>query len=129
MVLDDIADPRSILPWWPDSHTGVGWVLRYYPPPRRSLTGGGRTLIPVDVYTREESAAYLTQRLIDEGARASIDGTAETLAQALGDLPLALSHAAAFIIDQHMHVRRIPRSLQRRDRPASRTDAGVSRHR
>ena len=102
VVLDDIADPRCILPWWPDSHTGAGWVLATTRRRDAVLTGGGRTLIPVDVYTREESVAYLTRRLIDEGAQTAIDGTAEALAQALGDLPLALSHAAAFIIDQHI---------------------------
>ena len=73
VVLDDITDPQQVLPWWPDSHTGTGWVLATTRRRDAVLTGGGRTLIPVDTYTRKESISYLTQRLPDEGATDAID--------------------------------------------------------
>ena len=53
-----------------------------------------RTLIDVDVFTVDQARAYLTERLTPDLAD-DIDG----IAADLGYLPLALSHAAAHLVD------------------------------
>jgi hypothetical protein len=64
------------------------------------LTGAGRVLIDIAVFTRAESLAYLTGRLTAAGQPGLLDAQAGALAGELGDLPLALSHAAAYMLDQ-----------------------------
>ncbi|MEW2080041.1 tetratricopeptide repeat protein [Streptomyces sp. NPDC013433] len=98
VVLDDITAPDAIEPWWPDSPRGTGWALATTRLKDPRLTGGGRTRIDVDVYTAEEAIAYLTTRLTEEGRSHLVDDKAIVLAQALGYLPLALGHAAAYMI-------------------------------
>jgi len=101
VVLDDIADPGLLNGWWPASHTGTGWVLATTRRHDAVLAGSGQVLIDVDVYTPAESQAYLTDRLTTAGARL-LDGRAGELAGELGHLPLALCHAAAYLIDQQI---------------------------
>ncbi|MFE5653937.1 tetratricopeptide repeat protein, partial [Streptomyces cyaneofuscatus] len=98
VVLDDITDLDTIEPWWPDSHRSTGWVLATTRLKDPRLTGGNRTRIDVDVYTPEEAVAYLTLRLAHDHTAHLLDDQAPALAQALGHLPLALSHAAAYMI-------------------------------
>ncbi|MFF9195230.1 tetratricopeptide repeat protein [Streptomyces sp. NPDC014779] len=97
VVLDDIADPAAVDGWWPSSRTGTGWVLATTRLHDARLTGGGRRRVPVDVYEPAEAVAYLRARLAEEPGLA--DGAEEELAEALGHLPLALGHAAAYMLN------------------------------
>ncbi|WP_333775871.1 tetratricopeptide repeat protein, partial [Streptomyces sp. IBSBF 3136] len=100
VVLDDVTDPAPLGEWWPDSGTGNGWVLATTRREDAQLSGQGRTLIRLGLYTREEAGAYLRRRLTDAGhAHLHDPGRADELADELGDLPLALGHAAAYLIN------------------------------
>ena len=100
VVLDDVTDPGQIANWWPTSHTDTGWVIATTRRRDAVLTGSGRVMVDVDVYNADESAAYLSQRLNRAGKKHLLDDQADSLAETLGHLPLALSHAAAYMIDQ-----------------------------
>jgi tetratricopeptide (TPR) repeat protein len=102
VVLDDITDPGTVTDWWPVSHTGTGWVLATTRRRDSVLSGAGRRVVGVDVYEADEAVAYLTERLTGAGKAHLLDDQARDLAEALGWLPLALSHAAAYMIDQRI---------------------------
>ncbi|MGW7606473.1 FxSxx-COOH system tetratricopeptide repeat protein, partial [Streptomyces sp. NPDC054766] len=102
VVLDDITDPAALNGWWPVSRTGSGWVLATTRLNDARLTGGGRTRIAIDVYTPDESHAYLQARMTGDGMAHLFDDQASALADALGHLPLALSHAAAHMINEEL---------------------------
>jgi len=100
VVLDDLTDPAPLEGWWPDSGAGSGWVLATTRREDAQLSGQGRTLIRLGLYTRDEAVAYLRRRLTDAGHGHLHDpGLAGELADELGDLPLALGHAAAYLIN------------------------------
>ncbi|MET8747290.1 FxSxx-COOH system tetratricopeptide repeat protein, partial [Streptomyces sp. NPDC004728] len=101
VVLDDITDPDAIEPWWPDSQRGTGWTLATTRLKDPRLTGGGRARIDVDVYTPAEATDYLTTRLTHDHKAHLIDHRAPALAEALGYLPLALGHAAAYMLREN----------------------------
>ncbi|MFD4032696.1 tetratricopeptide repeat protein [Streptomyces sp. NPDC058637] len=102
VVLDDITDPTGMGPWWPASRTGTGWVLATTRLHDATLTGSGRRRVRVDVYTPDEAAAYLRTRLAEDDAGHLLDDTVDDLAAALGHLPLALGHAAAYMLNQDL---------------------------
>nr|WP_255495015.1 FxSxx-COOH system tetratricopeptide repeat protein [Nocardia sp. GTS18] len=58
------------------------------------------SLVPVDVYTREESVAYLNQRTGQDDQTG-----ADSVAAELGDLPLAVAAAASVIRNNHLSYR------------------------
>ncbi|MGW4506912.1 FxSxx-COOH system tetratricopeptide repeat protein [Streptomyces sp. NPDC004436] len=102
VVLDDVGDPAAIGPWWPPARPGTGWTLattRLHDP---RLTGSGRTRIDIDVYTPAEAVNYLQERVTTDGAAHLLDGREEDIAQALGRLPLALGHAAAYLLAEEL---------------------------
>ncbi|MFF9377901.1 FxSxx-COOH system tetratricopeptide repeat protein [Streptomyces griseoluteus] len=100
VVLDDLTDPAPLRQWWPDSGGGSGWVLATTRREDAQLSGQGRTLIRLGLYTRDEAGAYLHRRLTDAGHAHLYDpGWVDELADELGDLPLALGHAAAYLIN------------------------------
>ncbi|GIF13452.1 tetratricopeptide repeat protein [Actinoplanes teichomyceticus] len=99
VVLDDIADPADVTGWWPPQHPN-GWTLATTRRRDAALASASRQRIDVDVYDPQESQAYLTQRLTEVGLAHLLDGDVAGLAQALGHLPLALSHAAAYLINE-----------------------------
>ncbi|MFD0622128.1 tetratricopeptide repeat protein [Streptomyces sanglieri] len=101
VVLDDITDPDAIEPWWPDSQRGNGWALATTRLKDPRLTGGGRARIDVDVYTPAEATGYLTARLAHDRKAHLADHRAPALAEALGYLPLALGHAAAYMLREN----------------------------
>lgn len=103
VVLDDITDPGAVEGWWPVSRTGSGWVLATTRLHDARLTGGGRRRVSVDVYEAGEAVAYLRARLADEDGLA--DGAVDELAEELGYLPLALGHAAAYMINHGLGCR------------------------
>ncbi|MFE7515624.1 tetratricopeptide repeat protein [Streptomyces sp. NPDC057540] len=100
VVLDDVTDPTVVAQWWPDSGSGKGWVLATTRREDAQLSGQGRNLIRLGLYTPNESLAYLRRRLTDAGQAHLYhpDGAAE-MADELGYLPLALGHAAAYLIN------------------------------
>lgn len=98
VVLDDVTDPDVVSAWCPGSARGTGWILATTRLKDPRLTGGGRARIDVDVYTPDEADAFLHARLTGEAMDDLIDNHATALAEALGHLPLALGHAAAYII-------------------------------
>ncbi|MEV8595887.1 FxSxx-COOH system tetratricopeptide repeat protein [Streptomyces sp. NPDC052012] len=102
VVLDDIAHPTALNRWWPVSRTGTGWVLATTRLKDARLTGNGRTRVDIDVYTPDEATAYLRARLTDDDTGHLLDGHVPSLVEALGRLPLALSHAAAYMINEEL---------------------------
>ncbi|HEX5402327.1 MAG TPA: FxSxx-COOH system tetratricopeptide repeat protein [Pseudonocardiaceae bacterium] len=99
VVLDDITDPAHLAGWWPPSRP-TGWTLATTRLRDTTLISSGRRQIAVDVYTPDESMAYLTDRLTNAGQPHLLDASVVGLATAVGHLPLALSHAAAYMINQ-----------------------------
>jgi hypothetical protein len=89
------ADARAFLDW-------VSTTKSHHPPPRPRPVGAGRRIVDVDVFEEAEATAYLTQQLTHAGKAHLLDGTAGNLAEALGHLPLALSHATAYMIAQRV---------------------------
>ncbi|MFF0381558.1 tetratricopeptide repeat protein [Streptomyces sp. NPDC004286] len=102
VVLDDVTDPAVLTSWWPASRTGSGWVLATTRLKDARMTGGGRTRIDIDVYTPEEARAFVSARLTGEGMGHLLDAQVDELAAALGHLPLALSHATAYMINEEL---------------------------
>ncbi|MFD9285692.1 tetratricopeptide repeat protein [Streptomyces mirabilis] len=98
VVIDDVEDLDQVLDWWPRPHPR-GWVLATTR--QRKATAAGRTRIDVDVFTEAEAHAYLHQRapgLPDHpGTCNDCRCPAASVAGLLGRLPLALSHAAAYL--------------------------------
>jgi thioredoxin-like negative regulator of GroEL len=100
VVLDDITDPAAMGSWWPTSDTGSGRVLGTTRQRGALVSAAGRELVEVGVYLPEESRDYLSRRLSDHGGASLLDERVDDLAAEVGHLPLALSHAAAYMIDQ-----------------------------
>ncbi|MFE9068488.1 tetratricopeptide repeat protein, partial [Streptomyces violaceusniger] len=101
VVLDDITDPKALGPWWPaPSLGGSGQVLATTRRRDAVLSGGGRALVEVDIYTPAEARAYLDARLTDADVSHLLDTSTTAVADELGWLPLALSHAAAYMINE-----------------------------
>ncbi|MEV0484001.1 FxSxx-COOH system tetratricopeptide repeat protein [Streptomyces sp. NPDC050508] len=83
IVLDNAEDPKQLRSWLPE---GAGHVLITARDPAWSRVVPGLAL---EVFSRVESLAYLERQLPTLSG-----GTADALADALGDLPLALAQAA-----------------------------------
>ncbi|MFE5813243.1 tetratricopeptide repeat protein [Streptomyces sp. NPDC056479] len=98
VVLDDIADMRDVDDLWPRGPGDRGHVVATTRRKEPTLSGGGRSVVDVRTFRPEESAAYLRQRLSSSGFGHLLDASVDDLAEALGHLPLALSHAAAYLI-------------------------------
>ncbi|MET8451641.1 FxSxx-COOH system tetratricopeptide repeat protein [Streptomyces sp. NPDC005209] len=107
VVLDDVTDPDDLVVnpddpgnryslWPPASPYGRSLVTTR----RRdaALTGEGRRLVEVGLFTEAEATAYLTRSLADRG-REEPAGQLAALAADLGHLPLALAQAAAYLVD------------------------------
>ncbi|MFJ5234494.1 tetratricopeptide repeat protein [Kitasatospora sp. NPDC088391] len=97
VVLDDVADPDDLRGWWPPpSPHGRTLVTTR----RRDavLSGGGRRVVEVGLFTPDEAVAYLTDALAACG-RTETEEELRALAADLGHLPLALSQAAAYLVD------------------------------
>jgi hypothetical protein len=97
IILDDLPDPAVMREWWPAGRAGRTVVTTR----RRDavLSEHHRVVLDVGVFQPAESAAYLTARLSTATARPDVLEGAARLATALGHLPLALSQAAAVILD------------------------------
>ncbi|MEA2489787.1 MAG: hypothetical protein QOH21_1579 [Acidobacteriota bacterium] len=87
LIFDDADDPADVMPYLPDA--APGHVIVTTPNPPRPGEG---TPVPVDIFTRSESVKLFLAR-----SRATNAEAADELAHDLGDLPLALEHAAAYV--------------------------------
>jgi tetratricopeptide (TPR) repeat protein len=85
LIFDNAEHPSDLRPWWPPD-TGRVLVTSRNP----TWTGLAAT-VPVDVLPRADAVAFLQHRLGRD------DATLDRLADALGDLPLALEQAAAYL--------------------------------
>jgi tetratricopeptide (TPR) repeat protein len=86
LVFDNAEQPRDLRPYWPPG--GGGHVLVTS---RNPAWTGLATTVAIDVLPRAEAIAFLHRRAsLDEPA-------ADALAEALGDLPLGLEQAAAYL--------------------------------
>ncbi|WP_405886319.1 tetratricopeptide repeat protein (plasmid) [Streptomyces sp. NBC_01136] len=96
VVLDDLADPADLRGLWPPNRHGRTLVTTR----RReaALSGEGRRLVHVGMFTPAEAVAYLTAVLTAHG-RHEPANEIHALAADLGHLPLALSQAGAYLID------------------------------
>ena len=92
LVFDNAEDPEHIADWLPGG--GAGHVLI-----TSRASGWNEIAVPVavDVLTRAESVQILRKRV--PGLR---DEDADLVAEALGDLPLAVVQAAAYLADTGM---------------------------
>ncbi|MGW2464483.1 tetratricopeptide repeat protein [Streptomyces sp. NPDC001761] len=97
VVLDDVADPDDLRGLWPPDNP-YGRTLVTTRRRDAALTGAGRALVEVGLFTPDEAVTYLTASLHAHG-RTEPAGRLEALAGDLGHLPLALSQAAAYLID------------------------------
>jgi hypothetical protein len=95
LVLDDVQDPADLRGLWPPQ-TRSGQVLVTTRRRDAALRGDQRQVIEVGLFTSDEAEAFLLHRLSHCAHQAA---GASRLAAALGYLPLALSHAAAYIAD------------------------------
>lgn len=86
LIFDNAEDPRDLRPYWPPG--GGGHVLVTS---RNPTWRGIATTIGVDVLSRKEAVGFLHRRL------GRHDRSLGALAEALGDLPLALEQAAAYL--------------------------------
>ncbi|GFE19518.1 hypothetical protein Sgleb_75650 [Streptomyces glebosus] len=97
VVLDDVADPSHLRGLWPPSSPS-GRTLVTTRRRDAALTGPERSLVEVGLFTPAEAAAYLSDALAVHGRHEAPEQLA-ALAMDLGCLPLALSQAAAYLID------------------------------
>ncbi|MGW6705578.1 FxSxx-COOH system tetratricopeptide repeat protein [Streptomyces sp. NPDC054956] len=97
IVLDDVADPADLHLLWPPAGPH-GRTLATTRRRDAALTGEDRRRMDVGLFTEAEAAAYLTACLAAHG-RQEPDDQLTALASDLGHLPLALSQAAAYIVD------------------------------
>ncbi|MEU6192771.1 tetratricopeptide repeat protein [Streptomyces sp. NPDC047061] len=97
VVLDDVADPADLNGLWPPA-SPHGRTLVTTRRKDAALTNEGRRLIEVGLFTEAEAVDYLTAALAARD-RTEPAGQLAALAAELGYLPLALSQAAAYLID------------------------------
>ncbi|MFD8321409.1 tetratricopeptide repeat protein [Kitasatospora purpeofusca] len=107
VVLDDLTDIEGVGPWWPRPSTGDnGRVLATTRRRDALVSGAGRAVVEVGVYTEDEACAYLGERLAEAGGSHLLDDLTGDLIEALGRLPLALAHAAAYMINEDVSCTR-----------------------
>ncbi|MFE2534706.1 SAV_2336 N-terminal domain-related protein, partial [Streptomyces sp. NPDC059371] len=97
VVLDDVTDPAELNGLWPPS-SPHGRTLLTTRCRDAMLTGESRRSIEVGLFTEAEAVDYLTKVLAADERTDSADELA-ALAVELGCLPLALSQAAAYLVD------------------------------
>ena len=100
VVLDDLSDPADLRGLWPPHHL-QGRVVVTTRRRDAALTGEGRRLVEVGLFTSGEAATYMTAKLAAHG-RSDDPGQITGLADDLGYLPLALAQASAYIIDLNL---------------------------
>jgi hypothetical protein len=97
VILDDVQEPADVRELWL-APNGANRVLATTRLQAAALTWQGRQRVDVDLFTPDEARNYLVAAL---AAHSRTDATEQLdgLAKDLGFLPLALSQAAAYLID------------------------------
>ncbi|MFI8100969.1 NB-ARC domain-containing protein [Streptomyces sp. NPDC086023] len=103
VVLDDVADPDDLRGLWPPA-SPLGRILVTTRRRDAALTGAGRRLMEVGLFTHAEAVTYLSDALAVHD-RAEPEHQLAALATDLGHLPLALSQAAAYLADAGITIR------------------------
>jgi hypothetical protein len=93
LIFDNAEKREDIVPWLPGGHAHVLVTSR------NPLWSAVARTVSVDVFARAESAALLRANLPQLA-----EGDADRLAQALGDLPLAVAQAADLLAETGMGV-------------------------
>src|SRR5262245_57854642 len=96
IVFDDLAIPADLAQLWPPD-TAHGRVVVTTRRRDAILSGTGRQLMSVGLFTADEAGRYLAAKL---GGAPELLAEADGLAQDLGLLPLAMAQAAAYIADR-----------------------------
>ncbi|WP_187645567.1 tetratricopeptide repeat protein [Streptomyces sp. TRM49041] len=98
IVLDDLSELADMRGLWPPGNP-LGRTLVTTRRKDAALSGHGRRMVTVGLFTAQEAVSYLTEVL---AARDRREPPAElaALAADLGYLPLALSQAAAHLVDE-----------------------------
>ncbi|MGA5559237.1 FxSxx-COOH system tetratricopeptide repeat protein [Streptomyces lavendulocolor] len=99
IVLDNVTDPGDLTGLWPPTHA-CGRTLVTTRRRDAALALRGR-LVTVGLFTPAEATTYLQEALAEHGRHEPAADLA-ALAGDLGHLPLALSQAAAYLIDAHL---------------------------
>ncbi|HEY3368760.1 MAG TPA: FxSxx-COOH system tetratricopeptide repeat protein [Symbiobacteriaceae bacterium] len=86
LIFDNATAPEAVSRYLPRGATGHVIITS-----RNAIWRDTARPFPVDVWSRGESIAFLQRRT------GKVDAAADQLAAALGDLPLALEHAGAYI--------------------------------
>jgi DNA-binding SARP family transcriptional activator/tetratricopeptide (TPR) repeat protein len=95
VVLDDVTQPADVRGLWPPPHPAGRTIVTTH---RRDATLlSGRDLVEVGVFSTREATDFLTRNLPPHLAD-DVPGVAADL----GSLPLALGHAAAYMVDQDL---------------------------
>ena len=101
VVLDDLADPGDLSGLWPPRHSAGQTIVTTRRRDAALYDRTGRRLVAVDLFSLEEASGYLTATLAAHNRQDDPDEI-RALAEDLGRLPLALSQAAAYVIDRHL---------------------------
>ncbi|GAA2780275.1 tetratricopeptide repeat protein [Crossiella cryophila] len=96
VVLDDVQSPADLRDLWPPT-TSVGQVVVTTRRRDSAMRGKNRRVVDVDTFSPAESLAFLEHKLADHPHLLT---EAENLADDLGHLPLALTQAAAYVLDR-----------------------------
>jgi tetratricopeptide (TPR) repeat protein len=88
LVYDNAEGPQQLRPWLPPGGQGHVLITSHNP-----AWGGLAATLPVEVLKRAEAVAFLERRLGRDNSASNL----KKLAAALGDLPLALEQAAAYL--------------------------------
>ncbi|MEU1283214.1 tetratricopeptide repeat protein [Kitasatospora sp. NPDC005856] len=99
VVLDNTTEHTPEELWPVTGRAGRGRVIATTRHRGAASTGGDRMLVDVTTYSPAESAAYLRERLERAKCARFLDEHAAELAEELGHLPLALAHAAAYMVN------------------------------
>jgi len=113
LIFDNLEDEAMLWEWRPP--TGARVLVTA----RMRTWSGGAAVVPLGVWSRSEALEYLRR----EGDLGDAGDGADALAEALGDLPLALAHAAAYLratrtVSPEVYAARIARYLGRTPRGA-----------
>jgi MinD-like ATPase involved in chromosome partitioning or flagellar assembly/tetratricopeptide (TPR) repeat protein len=103
LVYDNADDVDVILPLVPSAGGQIIITSR-----SRAWTDHGARLLPVEVFTRDESVAHLRQRV-----PSIVRAEAEQIARAVGNLPLAVATTGAWLADTGFTVSEFLNQLAR----------------
>ncbi|MDQ1740326.1 MAG: hypothetical protein QOE53_1978 [Pseudonocardiales bacterium] len=98
VVLDDLSNPVDLTGLWLEGRAGRVLITT-----RRHdsvLSGRGRKVLDVGLFTPDEACAYLNAKLGGAGSQPDVLEQAADLVNDLGLLPLALAQAAADMAEQ-----------------------------